>query len=398
MGIESGHNIRDLDTVQWFQNSISQVRQDMLDGKQISGCQDCYLMEKHGKVSGRQKQLLKIGVTSEDFDKSMLSSQWLGVFEHSVHNHGNTEQLPQDWEIDLGNFCNSACVFCNPGSSSRLASEFKTLGLINKMPPRAWCTDPALLESFIGVLKQTPQIAYLHFLGGEPLLSPAFETILHSLVEAGLAHKVVIGLTTGLACWNQNVVNLMKQFRQANVGMSVECFHPLNDYVRYGSHLDEVKETLQQWIQVAQQHNWLLQLRVTPTVLSVWHLDTVYKFAFENGIAVESCNFLRNPDCMRPSVLTRDRRDAVIHKLQSWTQGHNIAKSLRVVNTRDPNLVHQQLIQDANSYIQYLMHEPDESHLLPKLVEYLKLLEKSRGNHLLDYLPEYESLLKPAGY
>ena len=57
-----------------------------------------------------------------------------------------------------------------------------------------------------------------------------------------------------------------------------------------------------------------------------------------------------------------------------------------------------QLSQDLTSYINYLEKEPDESHQIPALVDYLKLLESGRGNSILDYLPEYEELFRTAGY
>jgi len=35
---------------------------------------------------------------------------------------------------------------------------------------------------------------------------------------------------------------------------------------------------------------------------------------------------------------------------------------------------------------------------LPDLVDFVKRLETSRGNSILDYLPEYEELFRSAGY
>ena len=59
---------------------------------------------------------------------------------------------------------------------------------------------------------------------------------------------------------------------------------------------------------------------------------------------------------------------------------------------------HLQITQDAASYVDYLRTASDESHLLPELVAYLKLLESSRSNSILDCNPEYEHILQSAGY
>jgi sulfatase maturation enzyme AslB (radical SAM superfamily) len=370
----------------------------MLDGNTVPGCSDCDLVDKHNKVSGRQRQRLKIGMDPLNFEKSLLSTPWMDEFRHSLEQGGHSDLMPQDWQIDLGNFCNSSCVFCKPSYSSKLAVEFKRLGFINELPPNSWCDDPVLLSRFIKVLEQSPNLAYLHFLGGETLITPAFKTILQALIQAGLHTQVSIGFTTNLTVWKQDIIDLLTQFKEVNLGMSIECVHPLNDYVRYGGQIQDTMRIMRQWIEIAKDNRWLIQLRITPTVLSLWHLDTIYDFAFAENLVVESCNFLSNPEFMKPSVLPRDLRDAVIQKLKKFVQGQESSSNIRIINTRDPNHARSQTCQDALSYINYLENQPDESHRLPELVKYLKSLEQSRGNNILDYLPEYENILRSAGY
>jgi sulfatase maturation enzyme AslB (radical SAM superfamily) len=143
-------------------------------------------METHNKVSGRQKQLLKTGIRLENFVPTIKSSTFINEFEKSYQQNGDTNLMPQDWQIDLGNFCNSACIFCAPNNSSRLATEFKKLGLITKLPKKNWADNPEMLERFIEILNGTKNIAYLHFLGGETIITPAFKKILKKLIERGL--------------------------------------------------------------------------------------------------------------------------------------------------------------------------------------------------------------------
>jgi hypothetical protein len=393
-----GGNIKNEKPIQWFQNNMNIVRLGLVEGKEISGCRDCHSMEQYNKISGRQRQLLKIGVTVDDFEKTMLSSNWLNEFQKSHNNNGATVQSPIDWQIDLGNYCNGACVFCGPEYSSRLAVEFKKIGLIGEMPPKNWCDDPYLLDIFIDTIKNISNLRYLHFIGGETLITPAFQTILEALISAGLNHRVSIGFTTGLTLWKESTVDLLKQFKEVNLGLSIECFHPTNDYVRYGTNIDQAKEYISRWLEISKELGWLTQIRTTPTILSVWHLDTVYEYAWQNQLSVESCNFLTRPDFMRPSVLPSNLRLVVINKLKKWVSDKTISTAESVLNTRNPEFYQHQLIQDAESYIDYLSKQQDESHRAIDLVVYLKKLEDSRGNHILDYLPEYESFLRSAGY
>lgn len=389
----SSLNIQNQTPLDFFQKGMVHIREAMLSGEKLSDCAECHQMEAHGKVSGRQKQLLKTGVRLDDFTNTMLSSPWINEFKNII-----TQQTPQDWQIDLGNYCNSACIFCEPASSSRLASEFKQIGIINQVPNASWCEDSIKFNSFLNALRASKQIKYMHFIGGETLITPAFKRILETLVEEGLHQTITIGFTTNLTVWDQEIADLLAKFEQVNLGMSIECIHPLNDYIRYGSDIDNVVEIMNQWVTLARESKWLVQLRITPTIFTIWHLTTIYEYAYQYNIAVESCNFLNDPAFMRPSVLPVAMRPQVIARLSAWLNTQNIAETEQIINTRHPDVAQQQIIQDARSYIDYLQNEPDESFRLPALVDYITLLENSRKNSILRYLPEYEELLRSAGY
>lgn len=393
-----GHNIRDIAPIAWFQSAMNPVRRDFLQGASWPGCSDCHAMEQHGKVSGRHRQLVKIGVRSDFFNKSMLSSPWYQEFHYSSQTQGSTQLWPQDWQIDLGNYCNSACVFCTPEYSSRLASEYKKIGLIDQSPPPTWCDDPDLLQRFVDTLTASPHLQYLHFIGGETLITPAFEKILRALIHHDLHHNTVLGFTTNLTTWNQSVVDLLCEFKEIHLGMSIECVTPLNDYLRYGGNLTESLDLLDRWIAVGQQHQWLMQIRSTPTVLSIWHLDTLYQYARSKNIPIESCNFLDRPEFFRPSVLPHDLRQQVINRLEKLIDHSNPADDVEIVNSRSPEFYTRYMSREIRSYMSYLAHQPDESFRLPDLVGFLKKLEANRRNCVLDYLPEYETILRSAGY
>jgi sulfatase maturation enzyme AslB (radical SAM superfamily) len=302
-----------------------------------------------------------------------------------------------DWQINLGNHCNSGCVFCGPDYSSRLTQEFKKLKIAHNEPLPNWCADPQLIDQFVNSLSQT-QLAYLHFIGGETVITPAFKIILEKLVSAGINRRTSIGFTTNLTVWDSAIVDLLTQFDQVHLGMSIECLHPVNDYVRWPSQINSVQSVLDQWIQVGRQHHWYMSLRTTPTALTVAHLIDLYEFADQQHIGIESCNFLHNPKFLRMSVLPMEHRLTIADQMQSWIDQQQVSAQTQTINIRDPSQLHIQRVQDAASYVDYLRTAPDETALLPDLVKYLKLLESSRSNSILDYAPEYEHILRSAGY
>jgi sulfatase maturation enzyme AslB (radical SAM superfamily) len=396
--VDFTRNIKTVPPQTYFQRHMSKIRTELLQGHTPKICNDCHVMEQHGKPSGRQRQLLKVGVQDKYFEKSLAGSPLRSAFDYSDKNQGNTTCTVTDWQIDLGNYCNGACVFCNPESSSSLATEFKRIGLIDQVPPASWCDDPRLLDQFVTDLTSSPNLQYLHFLGGETVITPGFKKILSALVAADLAKNISIGFTTNLTVWSDSVVELLKQFQQVNLGMSIETLTPVNDYVRYPSRQAQTQELLDRWVSLGHEHGWLIQLRITPTCLTVHELTTVYDYAWQHGTAVESCNFIDRPEFFRIGVLPKHLRESVVNTLQSWIDAHPVDVHDQIINTRDPNLAHEQIVQDANSYLNYLKSAPDESCRLPDLVAYLKRLENSRGNSILTYLPQYEDLFRSAGY
>lgn len=391
-------NIQQQKPLHFFRNGMSSVRHAMLQGQAPTDCEPCYNMEKHHKVSGRQRQLLKTGVVIDQFEKSLRSSTYWTAFAHSNQSQGATDCAIVDWQINLGNHCNSACVFCSPDYSSRLATEFQKLNLIQNLPGTNWAVDSRLLDQFVQDLAQVNDLAYLHFIGGETLLTPAFVSILEKLIAVGINDRIDIGFTTNLTVWDQSTVDLLKQFRQVHLGMSIECLHAMNDYVRWPSEIGRVKNQLGQWIQLGQQLGWYLSLRTTPTALTVPHLVSLYDFANQQNVGIESCNFLQHPAFLRMSVLPMNLRLDIADQIETWVTKQNISSGTQMVNVRDPNQLHRHNTQDAGSYVDYLRTAPDESHRLSELVQYLKTLESSRGNCVLDYAPEYENIFRSAGY
>jgi sulfatase maturation enzyme AslB (radical SAM superfamily) len=400
-GTADGH-LSETTARDYFQKGMAGFRASFLDGNLPSSCLECQRMDQMGKVSGRAKQLLKTGVRIDEFVHTMVSSPWMDEFAYSQEHHGDTRVLPQDWQIDLGNTCNSACIFCSPKSSSRVASEYRRIGIEFEPVKKSWFDDQGNVDQFVAELKISPTIKYIHFIGGETLLTPSFKVILASLIESGLNEEVTLGLTTNLTVWDESINTMLTRFKNVNLGMSVECLHPLNDYIRFGSRFEQTIELLDRYVDLGKSLGWYLQLRTTPTIFSVWHLASIYEYAYINGLAVESCNFLTRPECFRLDGLPLELRQAAIYKLEKWVTEHPAVRSVEpgmtVVNIRNPAVHKNQIVEDAVSYVEYLKSVPVDQTYYPDLVDFLHRIERSRGNTITEYLPEYEDFLRSIGY
>ena len=62
--------------VEFFKNGMAAFRSNLLAGNNNLACAQCYQMDQHRKPSGRLRQLLKVGIDHNNFDKTVKSSPY----------------------------------------------------------------------------------------------------------------------------------------------------------------------------------------------------------------------------------------------------------------------------------------------------------------------------------
>ena len=70
-------------------------------------------------------------------------------------------------------------------------------------------------------------------------------TLLHEtinkLIEKDLAKYIIVGTTTNATIYSDELVNVIKSFKEFHLGVSIETVTDLNDYVRYPSKISIFK-------------------------------------------------------------------------------------------------------------------------------------------------------------
>jgi MoaA/NifB/PqqE/SkfB family radical SAM enzyme len=391
-----------------FYNSedMCQLRLEFLAGNKPNGCQACYYQESFGKLNGRKRQLIKSGVTTDDFDLKMRASPHYKHFEYSANNDGQADYMPVDLQIDLGNVCNSACIMCRPDQSSRLAIDYHKLNEINPTlfakPAhyRSWTHDEEVLDRVVNEMAELTNLRYIHFLGGETLYDPAFYKICDRLIAAGIADKIIVGTTTNGTVFNNKIQEYIHQFREFHLGISIETVTPLNDYIRWPSKISDVLHNIDQFDRLRTDKKLYISLRITPNVFTISHLDSIARFMIEKNIAAESCNILHRPAMLRMELMPEEIRTGIISKLKSIIVEHQLTQ-IEQINSRQQTGIHQAISNTIFEYLNFLL-----SYEVPKdafkhrcdLVNFIKAFEKIRENSILDYVPEYRKFLRHHGY
>ena len=384
------------------------IRTSLLDGDTLRMCSSCHYEDSHNKVSGRQRQLLKSAINIANFDKTFCASPHYPKFEDSATNDWHTNYMPVDLQIDLGNTCNSACIMCGPIYSSKLATDYIAL---NRLEPtifksfpkfKNWADDPDLVDKFVAELATIPNIRYIHFLGGETLYLKSFYTICNRLIENGLAKDISIGTTTNCTVYSEELEHIIKNFKHVHLGISIESFHAINDYIRWPSKINSVIPNIDKFIQIRDTSQLHLSLRITPSIFSIYHIDSLFEFMIDNKIIAESCNILHEPSCLRVELLPVELINQCLDKINLIISKYQLIENNQVIiNRRREDLVDPVISQIIFEYKRLL-----ENYQVPNdieeerynLVKFIKAFESLRNNTILDYLPEYEEFLRQYGY
>ena len=155
-----------------------------------------------------------------------------------------------------------------------------------------WSNDDQLVDKFINELVLIPNIRYIHFVGGETLYMKSFYKICDRLIELGLSKDMHIGTTTNATVYDDKLEHVIRNFKHVHLGISVETFTSLNDYIRWPSTIRQVKLNLDKFLALREQTGLHLSLRITPNVFTIYELDTVFEYMIKHKIIAESSNCL----------------------------------------------------------------------------------------------------------
>ena len=400
-------NVKDFSLEDFYNSSeMSDLRLQMLNGEASDTCSFCHYEDKFDKLSGRKKQLLKSGITDNDFELKLRASPHYDYFKYSLENSGKSIHNITDIQIDLGNMCNSSCIMCSPRYSSRVEQDYKLLHnqhpdiFKNLEQPSDWTKDTEAVDKFIDELLKLPNLKYVHLLGGETLYMKSFYKICDALVDTGKSKNIILGTTTNGTIFNDKIEKYIKNFRQFHLGVSIESVSPLNDYIRYPSNINDILSNIQQYKSL-QSEGLFICLRITPNIFTIYEFDEIAKYIIENKLSVESCDILKNPSLLRMELLPQDIREEIIIKLKRVIDLYGLEKHKEIINTRNNDFIDQVIANNIIEYYDFMKNFKEPENITTErynLVRFLKAFESLRNNRIVDYVPRYTEFLTNYGY
>jgi len=228
----------------WNSEQMRAIRRDMVEGRPVGGCQECYNEERSGGFSMRKRD-------TEYWSRGWLNEENVSLAKliaDSRQSDYYLSTIPVSYEIDVGNFCNLKCRMCHAESSSRIdedpvhrrwaADPIHIAGDpgmdVAPSPPHlpgSWLTKTALDKNEI--LRNAARIKRLYFLGGETLIIKEVDEVLQYLVDMKVAHNITLSFVTNGSTTKSQCLALAGHFKESAIAISIDGFGPYYDYIRY---------------------------------------------------------------------------------------------------------------------------------------------------------------------
>ena len=348
----------------WQDQPMQTLRDNMLNEIKSEHCARCYEQEESGFFSGRRS-----------------------ANKHHGHHIRKLATNPFEityWDIRFSNLCNLRCRSCGHIFSSQWyqdqtrlagndwAKNHQPLNIAGRTPEDMWQQ----------LLPHIDYVEQIYFAGGEPLLMDEHYMILEELVKRSLFHVRLIYNTnfTNTQLRNRSVFEYWKLFDSVSVGASLDGSEDHAEYIRKGTVWDQVEHNRVEMLRTCPRVNFYIS--PTLSIMNALHLPDFHRNWVERGL-IElndfNLNILQDPSYLRIDIASHDYKQKIQKKYQdhmAWLKHSSTS---------------QHICDRFQSAINF-MNAMDNSHLIDTFWKKTQELDAIRGENILDYIPELQSL------
>ena len=324
------------------------IRQDMIEGKAVAQCENCYKIERDGATSFRIRD------TTEWIEKLKLSSL-----------DNITPELIY-YDIRNDHTCNLSCRMCNPGASTQVEKEFIKIGL----------TKPNnILRPKINEIVDLNLVKQLYVAGGEPSLMREFKTLLARAIEINRT-DIFLRIITNATNVNKEFAELLSHFPNKEFVVSLDGYDQVNKYIRWPSDWNSIIGNIKRLYTITSKYN--ISFSVT---VSMWNICSLSKLI----------NFL-NKEFSQPIIFLNEAVDGGIDNASPFNFPN---KELALRDLESMKLLPNYQIDIFKNKLDYFISKINNTTIdtdkLKKFFDYNDLLDQSRNVKLIDYIPELDA-------
>ena len=387
--LNKGHKIESV----WNNNHMKKIRKDMIEGKVVKGCEHCYDLEDMGFPSYRTNYI------RDWFEYSDKGEQIHDIIEKSINNDYHVDTPPMYLDFRLGNMCNLKCRMCQPQNSSQIQKEYAKIEASDPTSAQFikdnftwgqfvgdltnWEDDPDFLRQ---VEEWLPGVCKLYFTGGEPTIIERVYWIMEKCVEMGIAKDIDLVFNSNMTNIQPRFLNLVEQFKNVLMCVSVDAYGHENEYIRGASHWKQVEKNLRKYC----ASDVIGTILFSP-VIQIYNVLTITKLLdFIEGLEIEYGRevFVTFLICDYPTSLDfrncpEQVREVAAGRLEMWL------KQSKVLKNRPEN------VQTIEATIKALKENRKHNwrQELVTFQKYTALLDKTRDESMEEALPELNRLM-----
>ena len=313
-------------------------RRDMSRNIQPLRCTNCYDVECANGASKRQRVLQQTAVELKNYI-NVETAKDVTLSDGTLLN-------PKVINLDLrfGNLCNQKCIMCSPLHSNQWYEDWVALtGSSNFVLKRKefpiyqdnngkyrmagyepWWESERWWEMFD---KIAPQLEYIYFTGGEPLLVPQMQECLDKLIERGLSKNIQLRYDTNLSVINKKVIDKWINFKNVFLCISIDETEERYDLIRYMGNFETFEKNL---IYIKEHNIDISYLSTCIGIASIYSVRRVYEFCKKHGIKQQQYRFLDGPEWLNIRHLPRSAKEEIIKNLLDYSHDPQYLKYARI--------------------------------------------------------------------
>jgi organic radical activating enzyme len=360
-------------------------------------CKTCYATERASRPTGQDTSRF-MGGYSKRMRVLNQSSKRIPEYVTVDNAHlftledGTATSRIVNLDLRFGNICNYKCVMCSPGFSSLWNEDFNSIfgkykkgkkvyriddrktitDTDNNEPVTPWWESAEWWKQFEMIM---PDIRYIYFTGGEPLLVPAMGQCLDKLIESGHAKHIELRYDTNLSVINKKIIDRWKPFKklwlQVSVDDTEERYELIRNPGKYSNFIENLKTLKREGIEID-------HLTSCIGIASPYSMKRVMELAdyFQTNTYFR---FLENPGWLNVKYLPKNAKREMI-------------RTLTIMKLRAPEH-HKNYYQTEINHLQNYMDSVD-MQMVHKFVWVMDQLDDLRGLDWKKTLPDVYQLLK----
>jgi radical SAM protein with 4Fe4S-binding SPASM domain len=364
----------------WNTPKMMQYRKDMLAGKKIAACAQCYKREIAGDKSSR--------IYSIESNKNRIKELIANTDENGFNSNYNLTWL----DVRFSNKCNFKCRMCGPGSSSAWMPDARKLV---KIKNNATGLSDSFLDtipnkkldlingiSALDYLKENiTNIEKISFAGGEPLIIDEHYELMDFLV----ANNNFCNLTyhtnlSKLKYKNWNILDYWKKWPVKNLRVwpSIDEIGERAELIRKGTKWADVEENFKILI----ENKIWMSPHITVDAMNVFRLPEIVTYFYKNNILLKEYKYqnftmeLVYNHCLHISALPDSFKKEIKIKITTFL---NTFKDLTNFDIT-PRFIHVLSALDT----------PHDVKLTKQLITFTAQLDEIRKEDTYKVIPELE--------